>query len=314
MDEEHFAEKLLRGPSVPACLLLGFGHGFSMLRNQITAFGAVAFLVWFASAAQAQVNNPPALSVRAFDNQSVRLAWPKTATDFVLEATDQLGSPLVWQSVTEPPVPGGEEFSVTVAAGGVARFFRLQLVGAPDGDDDDDGLLNGNELARGTNPVLADTDGDGWSDGVEVADATDPLNPSSTPRNYFVGRPPLDVVLPSFDEIGTTGISITMGSPGVELVFPSVDEVDSTSGVTMGRPTLDVVFPAFDEIDATGGPTIGGPPVEVVFPSLDEVDSTSGVTIGRPPLEVVFPAVDEVDSILTGITLGRPPVSFRYVP
>lgn len=286
-----------------------------MLRNQITALGAVAFLIWLGSAAQAQPTTPPALSVRAFDHLSVRLAWPKTATNFLLEATDQLGSPRIWQPVTNPPVPGGEEFSVTLAAGGVARFFRLtQLGGGPDGDDDDDGLLNSNELARGTSPLLADTDGDGWSDGVEVSDGTDPLNSNSSPRAFFVGRPPLDVVLPSFDEIGTTGIGITMGSPGVELVFPSLDEVDSTSGVTMGRPPVDVVLPAFDEIDPTGGITIGGPPVEVVFPSLDEVDSSSGVTIGRPPLEIMFPALDEIDSILTGITLGRPPVSIRYVP
>ena len=285
-----------------------------MLRNQITAFGAVAFLVWLGCAAQAQPNNPPALSVRAFDNQSVRLVWPKTATNFMLEATEQLSSPSFWQPVTNPPVASGEEFSVTLAAAGIARFFRLQRGGGPDGDDDDDGLLNTNEIARGTSPTLADTDGDGWSDGVEVADGTDPLDPSSTPRTWFVGRPPLDMVLPSFDEIGAAGIGITMGSPGVELVFPSLDEVDSTSGVTIGRPPVDMVFPALDEVDATGGLTIGGPPVELVFPSLDEVDSSSGVTVGLPALEVVFPALDEIDSILTGITLGVPPVSIRYVP
>jgi len=286
-----------------------------MLRNQIAAFGAVAFLVWLGSAAQAQPNNPPppSLSVRAFDNQSVRLAWPKTATNFLLEATDQLGSQLLWQLVTEPPVPDGEEFSVTIAAGGVARFFRLRLFQL-DGDEDNDGLLNGDEIARGTNPFLADTDGDGWSDGVEVADGTDPLNSNSSPRGCFAGRPPLDVVLPSFDEIGTTGTGITMGSPGVEFVFPSLDEVDSSSGLTIGRPPVDLVFPAFDEIDATGGLTIGGPPVELVFLGLDEADSASGVTIGLPPLVIVFPALDEIDSILTGITLGLPPVSIRYVP
>lgn len=289
-----------------------------MPSNQVklTAFGAIAFLVWLGSAAQAQLGNPPALSVRAFDNQSVRLAWPKTATNFLLEATDQLGSPRIWQSVTNPPVLGGEEISVTLAAGGVARFFRLAQLGGsgPAGDDDDDGLLNSDELARGTNPFLADTDGDGWSDGVEVADGTDPLNANASPRAYFVGRPPLDVVLPSFDEIGATGIGITMGSPRVELVFPSLDEVDSNSGVTLGRPPVEVVFPAFDEIDPTGGITIALPPVELLFPSLDEVDSASGLTIGRPPVELVFPALDEIDSLLTGITMGRPPVTIRYAP
>lgn len=285
-----------------------------MLKYQITTFGAVAFLFWIVSTAQAQPNNPPALSVSTFNNQSVRLAWPQTATSFLLEATEQLSAPILWQPVTSPPVASGGEFTVTLAATGFTRFFRLQRGGGPDDDDDDDGLLNANELARSTNPLLADTDGDGWSDGVEVADGTDPLNPSSTPRTWFVGRPPLNVALPSFDEIGTTGTGITMGGPPVEAVFPSIDEVDSTLGITFGRPALNVVFPAIDEIDATSGITMGRPPVELLFHSLDEVDSSSGVTIGRPPLELVFPALDEIDSILTGITLGRPPVSIRYVP
>ncbi len=258
---------------------------------------------------------PPSLSIRALANQSVRLAWPKSAAGFVLETTDRLSPSPAWQLVAEQPLVEGEEFAVTLTASDDSRFFRLREGSLrPDGDEDDDGLLNSDEIARGTSPFLADTDGDGWSDGVEVADGTGPLDPNSSPRAYFVGRPPLDVILPSFDEIGTTGTGITMGSPVVELVFPSLDEVDSTSGVTMGRPPLDVVFPAFDEIDATGGLTMGGPPVEVVFPSLDEVDFSSGVTIGLPPLEIEFPALDEIDSILTGITLGRPPVAIRYVP
>ena len=302
-----------RAPLSP-CLLLGVRYSCEVLRNQIIALGAFVFLAWFSSAARAQPNNPPALSVRAFDSQSVRLAWPKTATTFTLEVTDQLGSPILWLPVTEPVVPSGEEFAVTLAAGGVARFFRLRGSSAPDGDDDDDGLLNANEVARGTSPYLADTDGDGWSDGVEVADGTNPLDPSSTPRTWVVGRPPLDVVLLSVDEIGTTGLGITMGGPPVEAVFPSIDEVAGAPGMTFGRPPVDVVFPAFDEIDATGGITMGRPPVELLFPGLDEVDSSLGVTIGRPPLEMVFPALDEIDSILTGITLGRPPVSVRYVP
>ena len=67
----------------------GSRYGRNMLRNHITAVGGVAFLIWLGSATQAQLNDPPALSVRAVDNQSVRLAWPKTATSFLLEATDQ---------------------------------------------------------------------------------------------------------------------------------------------------------------------------------------------------------------------------------
>lgn len=272
-----------------ACPLCGFSYGRDVLKNQIAAFGAAAFLIWIASTAQAQ--SPPALSVRAVNNQSVTLAWPKSASTFVLAATEQLGPPSLWQMVPNPPVSGAEEFLVTLEATGATRFFRLQRGGGPEDDDDDDGLLNTNEIARGTNPSLADTDGDGWSDGVEVADGTDPLNPSSTPRTWFVGRPPLDVVLPSLDEIETAGSGLTIGGPPIETIFLSIDEVDGTLGITLGRPAL-----------------------EIIFPALDEIDATSGITIGRPPLEVVFPSLDEIDGVLTGLTLGRPPISVGYVP
>lgn len=274
--------------STSACPLPEVIYSCGVLRNQIIASGAFVFLAWFNLAARAQPNNPPALSVRALDNQSVRVAWPKTAANYTLEATDQLGSSILWEPVTEPVVPSGEEFTVTLAAGEVARFFRLRGGSLPDGDDDDDGLLNANEIAHGTSPSLADTDGDGWSDGVEVADGTNPLDPTSTPRTWVVGRPTLDLVLPSFDEVGMTGLGVTMGGPPVEVVFPAVDEVASTPGVTIGRPPVEVVFPAFDEIDATGGVTMGRPPVELLFPGLDEVDSSSGVTIGRPPISVRY--------------------------
>ena len=46
-------------------------------------------------------------------------------------------------------------------------------------DADGDGLVAAEELARGTNPNLADTDGDGDSDGTEVAAGTNPLDARS---------------------------------------------------------------------------------------------------------------------------------------
>jgi hypothetical protein len=51
-----------------------------------------------------------------------------------------------------------------------------------DDDDDDDALTDAQEIALGTNPLLADTDGDGFDDGVEVAAGTDPNDPSSFPQ------------------------------------------------------------------------------------------------------------------------------------
>jgi hypothetical protein len=45
-------------------------------------------------------------------------------------------------------------------------------------DKDQDGLLNSEELAWGTNPDNPDSDGDGYSDGVEVKSGYDPLKPA----------------------------------------------------------------------------------------------------------------------------------------
>lgn len=48
-------------------------------------------------------------------------------------------------------------------------------------DTDDDGLTDGNEVKRGTNPLSKDSDSDGIEDGQEVANGTDPTNPDITP-------------------------------------------------------------------------------------------------------------------------------------
>ncbi len=56
----------------------------------------------------------------------------------------------------------------------------LYLTHPTDPDTDDDGLLDGAEVALHTNPRAADTDGDGRSDFAEVGAGTDPLNPDVT--------------------------------------------------------------------------------------------------------------------------------------
>ena len=45
-----------------------------------------------------------------------------------------------------------------------------------DGDEDNDGISNGEETKNGTNPLAEDSDGDGISDGDEASLGTDPLN------------------------------------------------------------------------------------------------------------------------------------------
>jgi alpha-tubulin suppressor-like RCC1 family protein len=58
---------------------------------------------------------------------------------------------------------------------------KLDALTAGAGDDsDEDGLLNGEEFAKRTNPQLPDTDADGIPDGWEVAHGLDPLVDDST--------------------------------------------------------------------------------------------------------------------------------------
>ncbi|MBX3744935.1 MAG: VCBS repeat-containing protein [Verrucomicrobiae bacterium] len=68
----------------------------------------------------------PALEVAVEPGGQVVLAWPGSTTDFVLEAADQLTVPLSWELAVEPPALVGDRLTVTVAAAGVARFFRLR--------------------------------------------------------------------------------------------------------------------------------------------------------------------------------------------
>jgi hypothetical protein len=68
------------------------------------------------------------------------------------------------------------------------RNFFGGLGMGPNDDPDGDGLTNAQELALGTNPIVADTDGDGFSDGAEAAAGTDPLNPASKPSGWPGGR------------------------------------------------------------------------------------------------------------------------------
>ncbi len=59
-------------------------------------------------------------------------------------------------------------------------------------DSDFDGLLDGFEVAIGTNPLAIDTDGDGKPDKLEVDDDTDPLNPDATPPTITATAPLAD--------------------------------------------------------------------------------------------------------------------------
>ncbi|MEO5915380.1 MAG: hypothetical protein ABIS50_14195 [Luteolibacter sp.] len=90
---------------------------------------------------------------------------------------------------------GVDEFALNIADGdsdgdGLGDFLEDELFGNNDGiptpaelalqsgssDYDSDGLTNLQEIARATNPKIADTDGDGLSDGAEVAGTSNSYN------------------------------------------------------------------------------------------------------------------------------------------
>lgn len=60
-----------------------------------------------------------------------------------------------------------------------------------EGDGDNDGLPDSDEMARGTDPTREDTDGDGYSDGVEVLAGTRPTDATSRipPEDFYVVLP-----------------------------------------------------------------------------------------------------------------------------
>ncbi|MCQ2395719.1 MAG: thrombospondin type 3 repeat-containing protein [Kiritimatiellae bacterium] len=143
----------------------------------------------------------------------------------------------------------GNAISVVVPAAGVIRFYRLQVgdgiglaalgmfnvgVGAdapvaepldPDGDEDGDGVSNGDEEIEGTNPLAPDTDGDGLTDGEELrVTRTNPRNSDtdgdgipdgdecavgSDPNVYS----PVSSSAPVYEMVGTYSVDVQYQTP-----------------------------------------------------------------------------------------------------
>jgi MYXO-CTERM domain-containing protein len=73
-------------------------------------------------------------------------------------------------------------------------FWFTALALDVDTDSDGDGLVNAEESALGTDPLLDDSDGDGLSDGHEVNQTgTDPLRPDSDGDQLTDGEEVLDL-------------------------------------------------------------------------------------------------------------------------
>ena len=100
------------------------------------------------------------------------------------------------------------------------------------GDADNDGLLDEQELAAGTNPARADSDGDGLLDGAELAAGTNPARADSDGDCYsdfhevatgFDPRDPFSNPLDSFTAIADSGFD-----------FPLTDNPQGERGWTYG--------------------------------------------------------------------------------
>ena len=100
-----------------------------------------------------------------------------------------------------------------------------------DPDSDNDGLSDADELARGTDPLLADTDGDGVTDLVEVGAcpvgdpscATDATDPASSPRTrgdfvffepYMAAPDPLRDTLSFATDLRIADVYVLMDTTG----------------------------------------------------------------------------------------------------
>jgi hypothetical protein len=96
-------------------------HRFSaMFQALLCAFILQAFTL-----THGQSTNPPSLSiVVATGEQGLRIAWPSSASDFVLEETGVVNSN--WQSSALGPALSGNEFVVNLTPTDKARFFRIR--------------------------------------------------------------------------------------------------------------------------------------------------------------------------------------------
>ena len=65
------------------------------------------------------------LSISLLTNQ-VKVAWPVTLTNYVLESKDVLATNLFWSNVAGTSIVSGSLRFVTESNGGAAKFYRLR--------------------------------------------------------------------------------------------------------------------------------------------------------------------------------------------
>lgn len=188
------------------------------------------------------------------------------------------------------------------------------ISGGPQGDDDNDGLLNAQEISVGSNPFLLDTDADGWDDGVEFADRTNPLDPASHPEPIFIARPRLEVHQEAKDEQYSEFSGTTVGRPPVETSIIAVDDTPTEAErIVVGRPPVLVIIPDTDAAPALAEQTIvGWPRLELmILESPQGADDDLGIYVGRPPVGLLIQEPPTTLDLREATYLARPPIRLQ---
>ena len=68
---------------------------------------------------------PPRLSVQ-MSGANLEILWPSSYTSYSLYSSTNLLPPVLWSAVTNTPILQGDDWMVTLPAGGAPQFFRLQ--------------------------------------------------------------------------------------------------------------------------------------------------------------------------------------------
>ncbi|MFN0067732.1 MAG: hypothetical protein ACKVYV_08870 [Limisphaerales bacterium] len=159
-------------------------------------------------------------------------------------------------------------------------------------DADGDGLTNAQEAALGTHPRLPDTDGDGWSDEAEFAGRSDPLNPTSRPRYFVTGRPPVAAL--------RLGVPASCGQPFFIVGRPPVAALRTGVPGAGEQPYNTVVARPPVAALRTGIPTSGEQPYNTV--------------VARPPLSALRTGLPGAGEQPYNTVIARPPVGVEYAP
>jgi hypothetical protein len=99
------------------------------MKASLSRLGSLVFFLgvfFFLPIDTAQSATPPRLSIQTTASNQITLSWTNTATGYVLDATDGITAPPLWQPITAKPQLDAIQFSLQFDLGGPSRFFRLR--------------------------------------------------------------------------------------------------------------------------------------------------------------------------------------------